>query len=90
MLLGFGADWLLGAGYLAAGTAMILTIGCLIGLQAMHPPAVSTALTFAFRTTPASSVSLFGLALLLIVLLVVLQRGSLWLLGRYRAVAVRP
>ncbi len=90
VLLGFGADWLLGAGYFAAGTAMILTIGCLILLQVMHPPAVSTALTFAFRAAPASSVSLFGLSLLLIVLLVVLQRGSLWLLGRYRAVAMRP
>ena len=71
-LLGFGADWLLGAGYLAAGVAMVLTIIVIITLDAMHPPAVSTSLTFAFRANPASSLSLFGLSLLLIILLVAL------------------
>ena len=84
-LLGFGADWLLGAGYLAAGVAMVLTILVTVSLRAMHPPAVSTSLTFAFRAAPASSLSLFGLSLLLIVLLVALQRASLWLLRRWRS-----
>ena len=83
-LLGFGADWLLGAGYLAAGVAMVLTIIFIITLDAMHPPAVSTSLTFAFRANPASSLSLFGLSLLLIILLVVLQQASRWVLRRCR------
>ena len=81
-LFGFGADWLLGAGYSAAGAAMVLTIFVTIALDAMHPPAVATSLTFAFRANPASSLSLFGMGL--IVLLVILQRASLWLLKRYR------
>ena len=86
-ILGFGADWLLGAGYLAAGTAMVLTIIVIIALNAMHPPAVSTALTFAFRANPVSSLSLFGFAVLMIALLVALQHASLWLLRRYRSSA---
>ena len=90
VLLGLGADWLLGAGYLAAGVAMVLTIVVIIPLDAMHPPAVSTALTFAFRVNPASSLSLFGLSLLLILLLVILQPASLWLLRRWRALEAVP
>ena len=86
-LLGFGADWLLGSGYLAAGVAMVLTIIVVIALDAMHPPAVSTSLTFAFRANPASSLSLFGLSLLLIILLVALQQASLSLLRRWRSSA---
>ena len=81
-LLGFGADWLLGPGYLAAGVAMVLTIVVVITLDAMHPPAMSTSLTFAFRANPASSLSLFGLSLLLVILLTLLQQASLWLLRR--------
>ncbi len=84
-LLGFGAFWLLGAGYLAAGVAMVLTIVLTVSLDAMHPPAVATALTFAFRASPASSLSLFALSMLLIAVLVVLQRASSWLVRRYRA-----
>lgn len=83
-LVGFGADWLLGAGYLAAGVAMVLTIITTISLRAMHPPAVSTSLTFAFRANPASSLSLFGLSLLLVLLLVALQQASVWTLRRWR------
>ncbi len=84
-LLGFGADSLLGAGYLAAGVAMVLTIFLTIFLRAMHPPAVSTSLIFAFRANPVSSLSLFGLSLLLILLLVALQQASSWLLRRGRS-----
>ena len=87
VLLGFGADWLLGAGYLAAGVAMVLTIFVTVSLRAMHPPAVSTSLSFAFRANPASSLSLFGLSLLLIILLVTLQQASLSLLRRWKSLA---
>ncbi len=86
-LIGFGADFLLGAGYLAAGVAMVVTIVVLVAANAMHPPAVSTSLTFAFRASAASSLSLFGLSMGLIVLLVALQHISLRLLRRFRSVA---
>ena len=88
VLLGFGADWAFGAGYLAAAVAMVATIVLTVSLRAMHPPAVSTALTFAFRANPASNLLLFGLSLGLIVALVVLERVSLWLMDRYRRAAV--
>ena len=89
-LLGFGADWLLGAGYLAAGVAMVGTIIFIITLDAMHPPAVFTSLTFAFRANPASNLSLFGLSLLLITLLVALQQASRLVLRRCRPPAASP
>ena len=80
-LIGFGADFLLGAGYFAAGVAMEATIVVLVAANAMHPPAVSTSLTFAFRASAASSLSMG-----LIVLLVVLEHASLRLLRRFRVV----
>ena len=85
-LIGFGADFLLGPGYFAAGVAMVATIVVLIAANAMHPPAVSTSLTFAFRASAASSLSLFGLSMGLIVLLVVLEHVSLRLLRRFRGI----
>ena len=61
---------------------MILVIVLMILLDAMHPPAVSTALSFAFRTGPESNLLLFGLAVGVTVTLVLLQRAALWLLNR--------
>ena len=49
-LLGFGSVSLLGSGFLAAGVATVLTILIIITLDAMHPPAISTALSCAFHT----------------------------------------
>ncbi len=88
-LFGFGADWLLGAGYFAAGVAMVVTIVVIIALDVMHPPAVSTALTFAFRAAPGQQpVALWLFAVLLIVHCSWrLQHASLWLLRRYRLAA---
>ena len=83
-LIGFGANWWLGPGYFAAGVAMVVTIIAIIVADAMHPPAVSTALTFAFRASAVSSLSLFGLSMVLIILLVVPQRASVWLLRRFQ------
>ncbi len=40
---------LCGPGYLAGGSAMLVTIVLMILLDVMHPPAVSTSLSFAFR-----------------------------------------
>lgn len=46
----------------------------------MHPPAVSTALTFAFET--GKVLPLFIIALGLLVVLIILQKSSMWLINR--------
>ena len=71
----------LGSDYLAAGSAMTLTIFLMVLLDIMHPPAVSTALSFAFRAGDASNV-LFGLAVAITGVLVALQKLALWLVTR--------
>ena len=73
----------LGPGYAASGIAMVITITSMILLDAVHPPAVSTSLTFAFRAGGESTILLFALALGITVVLVVLQRIALWLLARF-------
>ena len=80
--LGVLADALLGEGYLAGGAAMVLTITLMILLDAMHPPAISTSLIFAFRTSDASNVLLFALAVGVTVALLGLERAAVWLLAR--------
>ena len=81
--LGFLTDILFGPGYFAGGVAMIATITLMILLDAMHPPAISTSLSFAFRTAGVSNVLLFGLALGVTVALLGLERSAVWLLARY-------
>lgn len=80
--IGFVLDLVLGPGYLAGGTAMVLTITLMILLDAMHPPAISTSLSFAFRTGDASNVLLFALAVGVTVALLGLQRSAVWLLAQ--------
>lgn len=80
--LGFGANLLFGSTYLAGGSAMAVTIVLLIVFDAVHPPAVSTALSFALRPGNDSNLLLFVLALVITVLLVGLERVALWLLAR--------
>ena len=72
----------LGSDYLAAGSAVTLTIFLMIVFDIMHPPAVSAALSFAFRAGDASDVLLFGLAVAMTAALVALQRPALWLVTR--------
>ena len=79
-------DWSLGAGYQAAGLAMVATIFIMIAADAVHPPAVGTALSFAFRASDSGTLVLFGLALAVIAILVVLQRAVLHILARLTAV----
>lgn len=79
---GLATSLALGEGYTAGGSAMILTIGVMIFRDAIHPPAVSTALSFAFRANAERSLVLFGMALGLIVVLIFMQRGTVWLLVR--------
>lgn len=82
--LGWLVVLLIGNGYTAGGIAMVATIALMILTDAVHPPAVSTSLTFAFRANDERNVVLFGLAVLITALLVVLQRVGTWQLLRHR------
>ena len=82
-VIGYTAYTLAGPGYLAAGSAMVLTIVLMILFDVVHPPAIGTALSFAFRAGPESNLVLFALAIGLVVILLILQRVTLWLLARY-------
>ena len=82
-----GVGWtmwtLLGPGYAATGSSMALAIMLMILLDAVHPPAVSTTLAFAMHADRSnSSVTLFGLAVGITAVLVLLQRVVVWLLAR--------
>jgi len=79
-LVGYGAGEVC---YLAAGSAMIVVIVFMVLLDLVHPPAISTALGFAFHAGPESNLGLFGLGLGLIVVLVWLQKLVQELLGRF-------
>ena len=80
--LGVTLDALIGSGYLAGGLAMMATITLMILLDAMHPPAISTSLIFAFRTADASNALLFALAVGATVALLGLERSAVWFLSR--------
>ena len=89
-----GVGWamwrLLGPGNAAAGSSMALSIMLMILLNAVHPPAVSTALAFALRVDKNSSLVLFALAVVIIVVLVLLQRAVTWFLRRREVAKVLP
>lgn len=71
-----------GPGYFSAALSMIIAIAAMIMTRAMHPPAVSSALIFAFQYTKVNTLLMFCFAVLLLVILIVLQKASLWLLRR--------
>ena len=76
----------LGPGYFSAALALVSIIAVMISTSTMHPPAVSTALSFAFRAGAGEgSLALFGLAVGLVLVLLAVQRGSAWLLLRFTA-----
>ncbi len=83
MTTGLLAYWIFGHGYTAAGTELVLSIFLMILLDVVHPPAVGTSLVFAFRAGAETDITLFLLALGVTAALVILQRFSLWLLGRF-------
>ncbi|MBD1913200.1 HPP family protein [Leptolyngbya sp. FACHB-16] len=78
----FRLSLLLGPGYWAAGCAMVLTIILMILMDVVHPPAVSTSLSFALRVGNENNLILFGLAVGITATLVVLERISLWILAQ--------
>jgi len=80
VLMGMGAALLLHPGYTAAAVAMIGTIIALVMLDAVHPPAVSTTLGFAFVAGQDEAIGLFLLALVMLAALVLIQRASVWAL----------
>jgi len=79
-LIGFGVLKLIGPGYNSALLAMVISITFMILLNVMHPPAVSTALTFAFVTSQA--LQLFMIALGILIVLIIVQKVSVWLINR--------
>ncbi len=81
--LGFGANAVLGASYLASAVALVATILYLITFDVVHPPAVATALSFAFRGELDSALSVFVLSLGITAGLVVIQLVSFRLLRRF-------
>ena len=83
-VLGFLAFETIGASYAAGAAAMIATITLMILLDAVHPPAVATALAFAFRTGDERNLVLFALAVALVVVLVITEAATLALLARLR------
>ncbi len=86
-VLGFGLHALLGPGYLSAALALVSVIGVMIVTNTMHPPAVATALNFAFRAgTGEGNLALFGLAVGLVLVLLAVQRGSAYLVRRFTPV----
>jgi uncharacterized membrane protein len=61
---------------------MMVTIVLMIVLDAVHPPAVSTSLSFAFKAGNEINLALFGLAVGVTTALVGLERLALWMLAR--------
>lgn len=70
------------AGYLSGAIAMVITIVLMIVLDIVHPPAVATSLSFAFRAGNATNLVLFGLAVGIVALLIGLERLVLWMIAR--------
>lgn len=73
----------LGSGYLSGGTAMVAAIALMILLDAVHPSAVATSLSFALRAGNETNLVLFGLAVATTATLVVIERSTLWLFARH-------
>lgn len=88
-LMGAGIGWVLyialGSGYISAGSAMVATITLMILLDAVHPPAVATAMGFALRAGNVGNLVLFGLSVGITAVLVILARVAVWLLARHQA-----
>ncbi|WP_151088963.1 HPP family protein [Hymenobacter baengnokdamensis] len=83
-VLGYGLHAWLGPGYLSAALALVGIIVVMLLTNTMHPPAVGTALNFAFRAGAGEgSLALFGLAVGLVLVLLAVQRGSAYLVRRF-------
>ena len=74
-LIAYGASALFGPSYAVAGACVVLAIALMVLLDVMHPPAVSTALSFGFTASKPSGLVIFAIALGMLILLVLLQRA---------------
>ncbi|MDQ2751522.1 MAG: HPP family protein [Bacteroidota bacterium] len=81
-VIGYLVYRIVGAGYTSAAISMIIAIAVMIAAKAMHPPAVATALVFAFQHAKPNTLLMFFVAVFFLVILIVLQRTSLWLIKR--------
>ncbi len=81
-LVGWLLFAVLGPGYAAGGLAMVVTIGLMVVFDVVHPPAVATAMSFALRAEDERNLVIFGLAVAITAVLVILQRIALWLATR--------
>lgn len=82
-VLGLVAFVLIGPGYAAGAVAMVAVILLMILADAVHPPAVATALSFALRAGSETNVMLFAMAVAITAGLVGMQRSAVWMLARY-------
>lgn len=82
-LIGFFTFTVFGSTYLSMGSAMVCTIVLTIVLDAVHPPAVATSLSFALKSNNENNLILFALAVGITAWLIFLERFTLWLLARY-------
>ncbi|MBK4736591.1 HPP family protein [Noviherbaspirillum pedocola] len=80
--IGLACYLMLGPGYLSGGVALVASIAMMIVLDAMHPPGVSTALSFGLRSGDASNLALFCMAVTITAALVLMQRVALWMMRR--------
>jgi CBS-domain-containing membrane protein len=80
--IGWIADETLGTGYVAAGLAMVVVIVVMVIFDTVHPPAVSTSLAFGLRGETESNLVIFGLAVGMTAVLVLLEQSTLRLLLR--------
>jgi|GEM_PF-451064 len=79
-VLGLVTYLIFGPGYASGASAMMATIVFMILSDVVHPPAVSTSLVFAFRAGDETNLLLFSLAVGVTAILVILERGALWIL----------
>jgi CBS-domain-containing membrane protein len=82
-IIGWITYMVFGSGYLSGGISMVVTIILMILMDVVHPPAVSTSLSFALKAGNENNLVLFGLAVSITALLVVLERFTLWVLARH-------
>ncbi len=84
-VVGLGAFFIFGEGYLAGAVSMALTITLLITWGIVHPPAVSSSLAFAFRAHQESEFVIFLLAMSMVAVLFVIERVTMLLLRRFES-----
>ena len=81
-VFGLAAYSCFGSGYASAGVAMVLAIFAMLLLDAMHPPAVSTALSFGLRSGDESNLVLFSVAVGVTAIAILLQRFAVFVAKR--------